>query len=539
MPGKARSARGGEWQARLVVLRQNLVRHQRARPGHTRSFFSTHRPIDDNLGRVSFGGACVEPSSDLLCHRCGYRPRRAGTETVCAHDGLWLVAASEHEKAPRDPFLGSTLGGKYVVIGLLGAGGMGSVYRAIQQPVQREVAVKTILPAQEERQEARARFEREAQVVARLTHPHTVRLFDYGVEQDGTLFMVQELVQGRTLTQLLRSGKPFEPRRLARLSQQVLGSLAEAHSLGLVHRDLKPDNLMLVQTSWGEEHVKVLDFGIVKIVSGEEGGTDQLTRTGMIFGTPQYMSPEQAMGAPLDGRSDIYSLGVVMHHLLTGHPPFESTSVMALLLQQVQEPPPALPLNVPPALAGVILRALQKRPEDRFPDAVSMAQAIQYTVDLAPQATLSQRELPTVALGEQPAAAPGASGSPPALPPLPPLSSRSLPPWPQSGEPSAVVPQAVLPGAPTVVQQRQRGPWGGLLLGVGLTLLLLAAGGLAVWMLLDRTSSPPRQTAASAAPEAPVPRVATSTAERPQPAPALEPAAAPPSPEAESVATSP
>ena len=382
---------------------------------------------------------------DLLCHRCGYRPPPGGGRRLdCPNDGLRLITAAEHEKSPRDGFLGSTLGGKYVIVGLLGAGGMGSVYRALQEPVNREVAVKTILPAQEEREGARVRFEREARIVARLTHPNTVRLFDYGVEADGTLYMVQELVEGRTLAEVVRAG-PLDPMRVARIAVQGLGSLSEAHALGLVHRDIKPDNPMLVQTPWGEEQVKVLDFGIVKTLAGEEGAADRLTRTGMIIGTPQYMSPEQAKGEPLDGRSDQYSFGVVLHHLLSGSSPFDAPSIMVVLVRQVQEPPPPLPQLVPPPMAAVVLKAMEKRPEERFPDVAAMSRALQGAAGLSM-----------------------------------PVAVRSDSQW------AALAPTATLEaeGGQTLVSRRSRS---GLRLTVGLVVglalaLLLVAGGLAVWV---------------------------------------------------------
>ncbi len=319
-----------------------------------------------------------------VCHTCGYRPSEGDERTTCPADGLVLVRESEHSRAPEDPYLGRTIAGKYAVVGLLGAGGMGAVYRAVQEPVGREVALKVIRSSSDDRLTVQRRFEMEAGVVAGLTHPNTVTLHDFGVHEDGTLYMVLELVQGRPLSVEVGQG-PMPYGRVVRIVAGVLDALVEAHGLGLVHRDLKPANIMLVQTRWGTERVKVLDFGIAKAVGGEAGAADQLTQTGMVFGTPRYTAPEQATGKEIDARTDLYALGVVAWQCLTGSTPFDADSTFEILLAHRQQelPPPDPELGVPEAVTAAVERALAKAPGDRFPDARSMADALRAAAGMA------------------------------------------------------------------------------------------------------------------------------------------------------------
>ena len=208
----------------------------------------------------------------LVCHRCGYVPPDPEGETFCPKDGLNLVARSEHDKSPRDVFLGTTIGGRYPVLGLLGRGGMGAVYRSVQPLVEREVAIKVILPFDgSEADVARQRFLREAKAIAGVAHPSIVTLYDFGVEEDGTLYMVMERVRGRTLREAQRSGS-LPAGAFVDVCIELLGALDVAHAGGLVHRDLKPDNVMLLDEPTEHNHIKVLDFGLARLAEGTVAG---------------------------------------------------------------------------------------------------------------------------------------------------------------------------------------------------------------------------------------------------------------------------
>jgi len=310
-----------------------------------------------------------------VCHRCGYTPDNSDQAT-CPRDGLHLIPKTEHDKAPRDIFLGTTIGAKYPILGTVGHGGMGAVYRSIQPLVDRAVAIKLVLPSSEGASEIAAqRFLREAKAIARLTHPAIVTLFDFGVEDDGTAFMVMELVRGRTLSRAFRN-KQVQRAQVVDIALETLEALEAAHREDLVHRDLKPENIMLLDDASGRHTIKVLDFGLAKLADGSTTGP-QLTKTGMVFGTPQYMAPEQAMGEEADARTDLYALGVILFQGLAGHLPYESEKALVLLQSHVSAPIPDLPDDVGAGLAAVVTRAMAKEQGDRFPDAGSMAAALE------------------------------------------------------------------------------------------------------------------------------------------------------------------
>jgi len=334
-----------------------------------------------------------------------------GPET-CPRDRHYLVAKSELDRDPDDVFMGRVIGGKYPIVGFVGAGGMGTVYRAIQLPVGREVALKIMRSLGGDQHQIRRRFEQEAEVVAQLTHPNTVTLHDFGVHDDSTLYMVLELVRGHPLSADIDAG-PIPYKRAAFIIAAALDSLVEAHGLGLVHRDLKPDNVMLVTTNWGAEAVKVLDFGIAKMMGGDQGATDQLTQTGMVFGTPRYMAPEQARGKGIGPHSDLYALGVLLFECLTGRCPFDADNSFDILIAHRQEPPPPLPpeLGVPPELEMEVQRALAKEPEQRHPDARSMAAALRHGAGLTTGYSGSAATLDDIS-GAMPLAAPPPNWAP-------------------------------------------------------------------------------------------------------------------------------
>ncbi len=280
-----------------------------------------------------------------------------------------------------DPLVGVLVAGKYRVLGLVARGGMGRIYRAEQLPLGREVALKIltrpILGSDQDDSALEKRFLLEAATCARLKHQNTVDVFDYGaldVGGDPTFYMVMELVRGRTLAQALRQDGPFPAARAARVAFEIARSLREAHGAGVVHRDLKPSNVMLVETDEGES-VKVLDFGVAKVMAA---GTEVLTTDGSFVGSPRYTAPEQVRQEAVDGRADLYALGVVLWEMLTGAPPFSSAEPIRTLLMHLNDPlPPFAPAHpVPPPLEAVVRRLLEKSPADRHADADALVLAL-------------------------------------------------------------------------------------------------------------------------------------------------------------------
>jgi serine/threonine-protein kinase len=278
--------------------------------------------------------------------------------------------------------------GKYQITDLLGFGGMGAVYEAIQKNMDRKVALK-LIPTHDPT--IVARFEREALTISKLQHPNTITVFDFGQSDDGFLFLSMELLQGQTLTEVIEEG-PISAERAVHIGSQICRSLAEAHKSGIVHRDVKPDNIILIQVDDDPDVVKVLDFGIAKAVMGEDDV--QLTGDGRIIGTPRYMSPEQILAEPLDHRSDIYSLGCILFEMLCGAPPFQQSSTTALMISHTQDPPPpfaqqldsGLMAQMPPGVERVVRKALSKHPEDRHQDCDALREELEAALEgvLAP-----------------------------------------------------------------------------------------------------------------------------------------------------------
>jgi serine/threonine protein kinase len=305
-------------------------------------------------------------AEEIPCPRCrAPNPKSAG---FCATCGASLDASAAASAQP-DPLIGTTVSGQFLVKQKLGEGGMGAVYEAEQTSIGRKVALKVLHPHLTD--ETRyARFRNEAAAASRLGHPNTITVFDFGRTDSGSLFIAMELIEGPSLDDEIRRQGAIDWRRATGIAAQICRSLQHAHQNGIVHRDLKPENVML--TGGGEEDiVKVLDFGIAKVA--EEDGTDQrqaLTKTGMVFGTPRYMSPEQVRGDRVDARSDIYSTGVLIYQMLTGTTPFVSRTQMGLLTKHLVDPPrPFAEANpevqVPAALEGLVMQMLAKELEAR------------------------------------------------------------------------------------------------------------------------------------------------------------------------------
>ena len=321
-----------------------------------------------------------------------------GDAQYCPRDGTPLVAA-----ALADPLVGRELGGRYRLLERLGRGGMGTVYRAVHTLMDKRVAVKVLRGDHADDPEAVARFHREARSASRLDHEHCIRVTDFGQSDDGLLYLVMELLDGESLGALLRRG-PLSASRAAGIASDIAAALQHAHEMGVVHRDLKPDNVFLARRKRGGETVKVLDFGLARIIGTASGGDviagPSITRAGVVFGTPEYMAPEQCEGAPIDARTDLYALGGILYHLLTGAPPFRAEHFLQLLSKQVEEAPEPPrrrrpEADIPPALEAIVLRCLAKPPDERFQTAAAVGEALAPFVDAAPSSQRAADETDT------------------------------------------------------------------------------------------------------------------------------------------------
>lgn len=289
-------------------------------------------------------------------------------------------ATKEQRRLLYEQLIGQRLADKFTVTGLLGFGGMGAVYEAIQSPMERKVALK-VIPSYDPT--AAARFEREAHTVSKLSHPNTVTVFDFGHTQDGQLFLSMEHLDGRTLTDLIRKEGPLHPARAIHITSQICRSLGEAHRMGIMHRDVKPDNILLITVDNDPDYVKVLDFGIAKAIQGEDDVN--LTAEGRIVGTPRYMSPEQILALHVDHRSDLYSLGCIMFEMLCGSPPFEQQSTAALMMSHAQQMPPHFSERLqsdhlhmmPQGLEHIVHRTMAKSAEARPRDTDALREELE------------------------------------------------------------------------------------------------------------------------------------------------------------------
>jgi serine/threonine-protein kinase len=302
---------------------------------------------------------------------------------------------AEHSE---DPMIGRTLPGGYIILDLVGIGGMGRVYRAEQTALSRTVAVKIIHPHLVGEENAAARFITEARAASRLNHPNSVGVIDFGKTDDGQLYLVMEFLRGKDLARVQYESGNLSFRRIVNILKQVLAALAEAHHLEIIHRDLKPENIILEPVRSGGDFVKVVDFGLAKM--RVEAAQPGITSPGIVCGTPEYMSPEQGRGDNLDPRSDIYAVGVIMYQLLTGKLPFEAESPTQVVLMHIGEPPKdprqvAPDRKIPSELVEVCLMALQKEPGHRFSNADEFSEALTDAVD---QLDVSiQRAAPVIA----------------------------------------------------------------------------------------------------------------------------------------------
>ncbi len=429
---------------------------------------------------------------------------------------------------PRiDTLIGKVLNGRYKVTELIAKGGMGRVYKAEQAPLGRIVALKVLDGSDDVGQDAefRGRFSLEAGATAKLTHPNTIRIFDYGQTSDDIFYIAMEYLDGRTLHQTLKEEGPMSPERVIHVIRQVCASLREAHALGLIHRDLKPSNVVLLRAGEEAEFAKVLDFGLVKEVSGNS----ELTRLDAVVGSPSYMSPEQIRSSKVDSRSDIYSLGVLMYTCLAGKPPFTGVSSVNLLMAHLHNTVPPIteraPLDRAPILAWIVMTCLEKEPDARFGTVEELSRALRIAAselrgDRPSKPTLTNGKLvlqdePTPSSSMRLAPPPGVRGE----------DSRSA----SSRSSSSRAGQTLVAHPST---SRSRAPesgfpwWAAVLIGIvglgGIVILALAMGG----AYMSNQIVTPEVTPAPevmAAPVAPAPPPAAST----DPLPGSQPAAGP------------
>jgi len=349
------------------------------------------------------------------CPKCG--ASYADPIAFCPNDGTPTVVPAAERGEDRDSLLGVVIDGRYRLEERIGEGGMGVVYRAAHVVLKKPFAIKIMRGEQAHDPEVVQRFVQEARAASGIGHPNIVNINDFGSTADGAVYLAMEFLAGQTLAEAMQSG-PIAQDRALDIFVQIAGALEAAHERGIVHRDLKPENIFLKRELTHPDFVKVLDFGIAKV----KNAAAKITRTGMVFGTPHYMSPEQAAGQPVDHRSDIYSLGVIMYQVLAGQLPFDAVSFMDLVTKHMYEPP--LPLrqacpsdvSLPSALEAHVMRCLQKKPEDRPQTMRELQEALQQvqlrpTTDPAPAAPKSLRPVPE-----------------PSVPSVPPVRERSLAP---------------------------------------------------------------------------------------------------------------
>jgi serine/threonine-protein kinase len=330
-----------------------------------------------------------------VCPQCGREYET--TARFCPADGMAL------RPKDSDSLVGRVLADRYHILKRIGEGGMGRVYLGEHVKMNRQCAIKVMSPALVNDAESAARFAREASSAARIIHPNVAAVFDYG-ESEGLIYLVMEFVDGQPLSRILAREAPLTVERALDLARQIADGLGAAHELGIIHRDLKPDNILVTRTRTGREVPKVVDFGIAKAVQDTTG--ESLTRTGLVIGTPEFMSPEQLLGDPVDARSDLYALGCILHLMLTATPPFAASTREQMIKRRLTEDPPhvqQLDPGLPDTVDRIVERLLARSPADRYGsaaevrDALSGTHARRATVDTGPRATLATpRSAPTM-----------------------------------------------------------------------------------------------------------------------------------------------
>ncbi|HJZ68234.1 MAG TPA: bifunctional serine/threonine-protein kinase/formylglycine-generating enzyme family protein [Blastocatellia bacterium] len=315
-----------------------------------------------------------------ICPQCG--SASDDPIEVCAvdHSGLLSIDAN------ADPMLGKLLDDKYRLIRKIGEGGMGSVYRAVHTGMARTEAVKLLPSLSPGKDDAVARFKREAKMASHIDNVHAVTIYDFGQTDDGMLFLAMEFINGQPLSRVIAEERVLAIDRVVHITNQIAEALAAAHALGIVHRDLKPDNVMITRKGADADFVKVLDFGIAKAVADDEG--ENLTKTGFVLGTPVYMSPEQLLGEKLDPRSDIYSLAIIVYEMLSGRLPFEGDNPQAVMMKRVMSDPirlRAVASSISESVEQAVMVGLARNRERRTPDVETFALELSRSLHIGTQ----------------------------------------------------------------------------------------------------------------------------------------------------------
>jgi len=380
----------------------------------------------------------------MICSACGAANR--GDARFCGTCGAAAALSStQPESSPGlgeatgPAMIGREIAGRYRMLAKLGEGGMGTVYRAEQISLKRAVAVKLLRPDVVGNQLLLRRFNAEAEAVAKLSHPNTVNIYDFGQDTDGTLFIAMEYIEGRSLRSVIQREAPLPPRRALAIALQVAASLADAHARAIVHRDLKPDNVMLQDRGRERDIARVLDFGIAKLRDDTRATQQQMTGQGDMLGTPQYMAPEQIRGEAIDGRTDIYALGCLLYEMVTARLPHEAPTVLALLSKHLLEHP--VPpsqrrpeLGLPIGLDLLILGAMAKDPAARPPSMEAFGEHIAALLAVQPP---------------DPRSAQRSAAGPTAVPvTLPPGAPGGVPSGVPSGAPSGAIGARANPAGP-------------------------------------------------------------------------------------------
>ena len=380
-----------------------------------------------------------EARRETVRKTCSFQGFRGEKGEQIRHGLSWYHGSAMARQ--QDPFIGrDVLNGQFQILQKIGSGGMGSVYKALQPAMNRMVAIKILHPKLASRKDLVSRFRREARAMSHLTHPNTVKVYLYGELEDGSLYIVMEYLEGKNLNQTVRSEGAMTIERGLPILIQACNALDEAHRAGIIHRDLKPENIFVTTQGGMKDFAKVLDFGLAKVTEREmRPGSIILTQEGMVFGTPEFMSPEQAQGKSLTPGSDIYSLAVILYEVLTGKLPFDAKNPMEFIQLHVTTKPKPINERVPgktfpPLLWTVLSKALEKRSEDRYQSAAEFAHALQAVLSgatevppfvdpadpRAPRQNPSAGNIPTP-LQAQPARAPAGTG------PAVPVATRSSP----------------------------------------------------------------------------------------------------------------
>ena len=365
-------------------------------------------------GQVLKGSALAADGGDgntikKICVACNTEYSHG--ETTCPKDGTALTTIKQ------DNLIGHVLGGRYEIEEKIGGGAMGEVYKAKHRLMKRQVAIKMMHPQTISGASALKRFQKEAEMASALNHPNILTVHDFGVSDEGSPYLVMNYLEGKSLTDVIENNGHLPVDRALHIFRQICQGLGHAHEKGVIHRDLKPSNIMLVTLDQDPDFVQILDFGIAKQLTPETG-SDSLTRTGEVFGSPHYMSPEQCRALPVDARSDLYAVGCVMYRVLTGVPPLMGGDLVECLYKHVNEMPAPFSqqcpeLNLPEDLEAVIFKALAKKPEDRYQSMADLKNALEsveaYQKDIAsktygslaglkPSAALTSTNLPPAAV---------------------------------------------------------------------------------------------------------------------------------------------